>query len=116
MTDSFDETLKLAADSFFLLPGAEYVTYFPITGASRRIQAVVKRPGPEQMDGLSGGQIEVMEVLVKNSSKNGIASDEVNTGGDKLEISLRDGKIPVKTPRITEILSQDAGMIKLKVY
>ncbi len=115
MPDAFDETLKLSADSFFLLPGAEFVTYFPAAGASRRIRAVVDRTGAEQMDDLSGGRREIMEILVKNSGKDGIASDEINTGGDKLQVGIRDGSRPVMA-RIVEILSQDAGMLKLKVY
>ena len=112
--DAFHKTLELAADSFFLLPGSEYVTYFPASGAARRIWAVVFRPGAEPMDGLAGGQYEVNEVLVKNNSTDGIASDQVDTGGDKLEVATRSGKKPV-TVRIIEILSQDAGMMKLKV-
>lgn len=115
MPDAFDETLKLSADSFFLLPGAEYVTYFPASGASRKIQAIVDRIGAEQMDDLSGGQREVMEILVKNSSEDGIASNEVNTGGDKLQVGIRNGTRPVMA-RVVEILNQDAGMLKLKVY
>jgi len=98
--DAFDTTLELSADSFFLLPGAGYVTYFPATGEARKIQAVVNYPGPE--------------VLVKNSSSDGIASDEVDTGGDKIKMAPRDGKVPVLM-RITRIISQDAGMMKLKV-
>jgi hypothetical protein len=114
MSDAFEQTLELTAGSFFLLPGAEYVTYFPSSGASRRIQAVVFRPGPELIDGLAGGQREAIEVLVKNSSTDGIASDQVNTGGDKIELGAREGKVPTMTS-IVEILNQDAGMVKLKV-
>ena len=99
--DAFDMTLELSAGSFFLLPGTEYVTYFPASGAARRMQAVIFRSGEA-------------EVLVKNSADGGIASTEVNTGGDKMELDLRAGKRPV-TERITEIIDQDAGMMRLKV-
>jgi len=111
--DAFDTTLKLSADSFFLLPDSEYVTYFPVSGDSRRIQAVVNRPGPERIAEIGGGR-EVGEVLVKNSSSDGIASTEVDTGGDKIKMGPRAGSVPVLL-RITKIISQDAGMIKLKV-
>ena len=113
MSDAFDKTLELSADAFFLLPGAEYVTYFPASGDPRRIQAVVNRPGPERIAALGGGR-QVCEVLIKNSSSDGIASDQVDTGGDKIQMAARDGKVPVLM-RITRIISQDAGMIKLKV-
>ena len=111
--DAFDKTLELSADSFFLLQGTEYVTYFPVSDDSRRIQAVIFRPGPERIAEIGGGR-EVSEVLVKNSSSDGIASTEVDTGGDKIKMAPRDGKAPVLL-RITRIISQDAGMIKLKV-
>lgn len=113
MSDAFDKTLEMSADSFFLLPDTEFVTYFPASGDSRRIQAVVNRLGPEQIEALGGGR-QVSEVLVKNSSTDGIASTEVDTGGDKIKMAPRAGSVPVMM-RITKILSQDAGMIKLKV-
>ena len=111
--DAFDTTLELSADSFFLLPGAGYVTYFPATGDPRRIQAVIDRPGPERTAELGGGRL-VNEVLVKNSGSDGIASTEVDTRGDKIQMAPRDGARPVLM-RITRIISQDAGMIKIKV-
>ena len=111
--DAFDTTLELSADSFFLLPGATYVTYFPASGLSRKIQAVINYPGSEKIAELGGGR-QVSEVLVKNSSSDGIASDEVDTGGDKLKMAPREGMVPVLM-RITRIISQDAGMMKLKV-
>jgi len=113
MSDAFDKTLELSADAFFLLPGSEYVTYFPVSGASRKIRAVINRPGPERIEEIGGGR-EVSEVLVKNSGTGGIASTEVDTGGDKIKMEPRAGSVPVLM-RITKILSQDAGMIKLKV-
>jgi len=104
MADIFDETLQSAADSFFLLPDTELITYIPKSGPSRRIEAIVNRPGPEQN-----------EVLVKNTATGGIASSEVDTGGDKLELGLRVNNRPV-TVRITEIINQDAGMMLLKAW
>jgi hypothetical protein len=85
MSDTFDKTLKAAAESFFLLPGAETVTYFPAAGASRKIKAVISRAGPENMPGVEGGGLPAFEVLVKNHATAGIASDSVDTGGDKIE-------------------------------
>jgi len=111
--DAFDTTLELSADSFFLLPGTGYVTYFPASGVSRRIQAVIERPGPERIAELGGGR-QVNEILVKNSGSDGIASGQVDTGGDKIKMAPREGMVPVLM-RITKIISQDAGMTKLKV-
>lgn len=115
MTDIFDETLQSSADSFFLLPDAETITYIPKSGLSRQIRAVVNRPGPEQMDDIAGGSRPHHDVLVKNNAADGIASSEVDTGGDTLELGLRVNNRPVVV-RITEIINQDAGMILLKAW
>lgn len=115
MNDAFDETLVAAADNFFLLPGAEPITYFPVSGDSKKIWAVVTRIEAEQMPALDGGSRPQFEVLVKNDESEGIASDKVNTGGDKIELGLRVDNIP-KMLRICEILNQDAGMILLLAW
>jgi len=113
MSDVFDKTLVAAADSFFCLPGAEYVTYFPASGASRRIKAVISRSGPENQPGVSGGSLPAFEVLVKNDSASGIASELIDTGGDKIECAKRVDERP-KIMRLTEVLNHDAGMMLLK--
>ena len=113
MIDPFDETLQLSADSFFLLPNTELITYFPAGGESRQIRAVVHRPGPEPIDGFAGVSRESVELLVKNHATEGILSSQLNTGGDKVEAGMRDSRRPVKL-RIVEILGQDAGMLRLK--
>lgn len=114
MSDVFDKTLELSADSFFLLPDTETITYFPASGSSRQIKAVVDRPGPEQIGDFSGVQRDSIEILVRNSSAYGIASTEVDTGGDKVQIGIRVNRRPIMM-RIVEILGQDAGMVNLKV-
>ena len=112
MSDAFSQTLQAAAESFFLLPGAQWVTYVPRTGAARRIRAVVRRGGPENMPGIADGSRPMFEVLVKNDDTEGIASDAIDTGGDKIQMGLRINNIP-KTVRLTEILNHDAGMMLL---
>ena len=106
MSNVFDETLELSADSFFLLPDTEIITYFPASGVSRQIKALVDRPGPGDLSGI--------KILVKNNGTNGIASAQVDTGGDKVQIGIRKNRRPIMM-RIVEILEQDAGMMKLKV-
>ena len=112
MSDVFDDTLKAAADSFFLLPGAEMVTYFPATGSARRIKAVVSRTGPANLPGIADGSFPGFSVLVKNHATEGIASDSVNTGGDKIECAKRVAERP-KLLRLTEIIDHDAGLVLL---
>jgi hypothetical protein len=102
MSDVFDDTLASAAGSFFLLPGAETVTYYPASGDSRQISAVITRSEP--------GRMPVVNALVMNSSSEGIASEDVDTGGDKLECAKRVGEKPGLL-RITEVLNHDAGLM-----
>ena len=108
MSDVFDQTLRGAADAVFLLPGAETVTYFPASGSSRQIKAVIDRIGAERIEGVAGGSRPRIEVLVKNDSASGIASDELDTGGDKIKLAVRDGKEP-SIVRLIELINHDAG-------
>jgi hypothetical protein len=112
MSDIFDDTLKAAADSFFCLPGTEMVTYYPATGTARRIKAVVSRAGPANLPGVDDGSLPAFSVLVKNDSAEGIASQSVDTGGDKIECAKNVAERP-KLLRITEIISHDAGLMLL---
>lgn len=104
MSDVFDDTLASAAGSFFLLPGAETVTYHPAFGDSRQISAVITRSEP--------GRMPVINALVINNVTGGISSEEVDTGGDKIECAKRVGE-PPKMLRITEVLNHDAGLMLL---
>ena len=108
----FDATLKAAADTFFKLPGAERVTYLPGSGASRGIMAVISRRGPEAIANVSGGSLPAFEVLVKNHATEGIASDLLDTGADKIRCGKRVDNRP-GVMRLTEIVNQDAGMMVL---
>ena len=112
MSTTFDRTLVSAADSFFLLPGAETVLYKPKTGSPRSIRAVVSRNQAEPIAGVDGGSAPRFEVLVKNDGTNGIASDELDTGGDRIDMAKRVADIP-KTLRLVELLSQNAGLCRI---
>jgi len=91
------------------------VTYLPDGGGGRRIKAVVTRSQAEAMGDLSGGSRPVFEVLVENNSTSGIASSEINTGGDKIELGLRVENRPKKL-RLCEVLNHDAGMMLLAAW
>lgn len=112
MSSVFDDTLKSASDSFFLLPGAEWVTYKPRAGAARRIRAVVTRNPESNVPGVEGGSLPPFEVLVKNDETAGIASEDVDTGGDEIELGRRVDRLPA-TVRIARIIDQDAGLMLL---
>lgn len=112
MSDVFDDTLKAAAESFFKLPGYERILYRPRTGAVRAIKAVVTRNTAENLPGVAGGSGPAFEVLVKNDDTEGIYSQNLDTGGDELDIAPNVGE-PPGTFRITELINHDAGLMLL---
>ena len=98
---------------------AEAVTYYPhrFYGAAlrspRAINAVVFR---EQIASLTEDVetvLPVYEVHVANDSVTGISSNEIDTGGDQIELPSRDGKTAEKKT-ITRIVTQDHGMLVLE--
>lgn len=111
---AFDETLQAAADSFFLLPGTEWILYRPRTGSPRRIRAVVTRGDASDLPGVSDGSRPYLEILVKNHATSGISSTTADTGGDKIDVAPRQGEAP-RRMRLTEIVSQNAGLMVVKV-
>jgi len=59
------------------------------------------------------GKVPILEVLVKNNITDGISVDEIDTGGDKVQIPVRQGSSK-KWARIMRIISQNAAFLKLE--
>lgn len=100
----------------------ERITYRPKGAADRDMLAVVQRGTPEGIpESPAGGQHKNLTVYVVNDSSSieiddvgGISSDELNTGGDKMDLPVRIDKRS-KTRSIARIISQDEGMLTLEV-
>jgi hypothetical protein len=92
---------------------AESVTYYPRSGLSRCIKAVVFREQlailPEDGDNV----VPIFEVHVINTCTEGISSDELNLGGDMMEFAVRIGQ-QVQRRSITKLLGHDEGMLILE--
>lgn len=92
---------------------AESVVYYKRNGLSRIINAVVVREAfainPEDGDTIT----PVFEVHVANDASTGIASDELNIGGDMLAFAVRVGKA-VERRSIVRLMSHDEGMLVLE--
>jgi hypothetical protein len=101
-------TVFLNTDEF-----AEVVLYRPVLGASRSIKAVVIREELASSEESGGAVTPVFEVHVANNSTTGIASTEINLGGDAIDFPVRDG-LPSVTRRINAMLFQDTGMLVLQ--
>lgn len=91
----------------------ETVTYYPRDGSPRSIVAVVIRnaisPIPEEADIVS----PVFEIHVHNDCETGIASDELNLGGDAIEFARRVGECTERR-FINRMLDHDEGMLVLE--
>ena len=113
MANEFDQML-IDTNADFLAVFGETVTYWLASGGSRSITAVVDRERPADLDGAPHGSAPLLVIEVANDSTTGISSDEVDTGGDKIEVAVRIGESAQKR-LIKKIISQDAGMMRLEL-
>lgn len=89
---------------------AEVITYLPRHGSARSINAVVIRESMLEADGIV---MPAWTVNVANDATRGIASDELDLGGDQLSLPPRDGEAAT-TRTIQHIILQDHGMLVLQ--
>ena len=95
--------------------GSETITYYPRTGGSRQIEAIVEYLGPQPMDGLAGGSRPAFDILVKNHPTQGLTSRELDTGGDKIKLPMRID-LAGRIVRLTKIMAQDKAMLRLRAW
>lgn len=84
------------------------------SSVSRQILALVNRQPIAKLEGAPHGHSPRLVIEVANSSVSGISSGEINVGRDKVELVVALNETPQEL-RITEILSHDAGMMRLEV-
>ena len=91
----------------------ESVIYRTRSGTARTINAVVFRQTAEVISEDENRVVPVFEVHVINNSSTGIATSEIDLGGDTLDIADRVGK--TARPRsIIQLGEQDEGMVVLQ--
>jgi hypothetical protein len=99
---------------------AETVVYHPRrfragdSRPSRTIKAVVIRESVATVSE-DGGQtiLPAFEVHVANDPVTGISSEELDTGGDQIELPIRDGK-PASRRAVMRLMTQDHGMLVIE--
>jgi hypothetical protein len=93
----------------------ESVIYRPSGGTARTIDAVVDRPGPQQMPG-SGQPVrsDRIEITVLNDATLGISRAEINGGADTLDIARAVGGAAA-TRALGKPTEEDADWLKLPV-
>lgn len=94
----------------------EPITYFPRDGSAgddgRLISAMVERQELEALSEAGDISIQGTIVRVRNDDTKGIASDEVDTGGDELSFARRVGETPQRRS-IVRVLSDANGLLRL---
>lgn len=107
-------TVFLNGDEF-----AETVIYHPhryygeVARSARTIKAVVLREAISVLTQDGDTVAFNFQVHVANDAVTGISSEELDTGGDKLEFAPRDGKA-AEVRSITQLTTQDHGMLVLE--
>lgn len=102
------ETVFLNSDEF-----AEEVTYYPRSGGSRTILAIVEREPPSLFDQAGNVVMVAFLVWVKNDKTDGILATELNTGNDQIELPERIGKLPRRRCSVERLIDHDGGMLQL---
>jgi len=120
---STSDTLGLSDDAKLFLDAfnAEEIVYYPLSGGSRVIKAVIFRMPAQPITGSPGGVGKHIEVYVANAGTSttddeygGIDASVIDLGGDNLELAVRIGETPVQR-RITDMNLEDEGMLKLTI-
>ncbi|MGA1979463.1 MAG: hypothetical protein ABSG99_02705 [Sedimentisphaerales bacterium] len=110
----FDGLLADTADDFLAAFGIDAMV-LPPSGGTRAIKAIVDCEPPAEIEGMSGVHSTRTTMVVANNSTTGISSSEIDIGANwKVQIETRVGEVQ-KTKRITRIIYQDRGMMKLEV-
>jgi hypothetical protein len=85
-----------------------------VADQERIISALVNRSPPEPVDGAPAGHGPRLTLAAANSAVTGISSSEVDISKDTVTLAVRIGETP-QARRITNIISQDAGMMQLGI-
>ncbi len=91
---------------------AEWVVYRPASGQPRRMMAVVDRQSPVAIG--DSRPINFVVVEVDNNPITGLTAEEIDTGGDRIELAREVGGVP-ESRDIAQIVAQDSGRIQLEV-
>lgn len=115
MTRTLRDDMRADMRNTFLAEGefAERVVYCPREGRPRSIMAHVNRNPPAPVDGSTGIAPRAI-VTVANDSVYGISSTEVDNGGDKIDIALKQGDT-ASSRHLGTVILQTHAFLKIEV-
>lgn len=90
----------------------EPLVYYPRSGSSRDINAIVERGTLEVITETGDITSQAIVIRVLNTATGGITSDEVDTGGDEIKVALRIGLTPERRA-LVRVLDDSGGMIRV---
>lgn len=113
MTDTaFARLYKRTGGPNLIRQFGETVTYYDRNGsAGREISAMVERGTLEVISETGDVTSQAIIVRVENDSVRGIASDEIDTGGDELSVPTRIGETSQRRA-IVRVLNDNAGLVR----
>ena len=114
MPSQFSQSVAKDAFSQLLIIHGETVTYRPKVGGSFERTAVVERNPPDLFDAVGNAVAVNAIVRFHNDATTGVDANNLNTGGDEIDIAIRNGAT-VKTQSVFQVLSTDAGVTVLAV-
>lgn len=114
--------MMTAADAQAMLRDwGELGVYVPRTGARRNIWLIVDRNAPQPIGESQAVMRPILRATVANAATaveddgfGGIASHEVDTGGDKVEVPVRIGATAKSLP-VRQILNEDEAMMTVEI-
>jgi hypothetical protein len=115
MPSVFDSHFASAGFPLLLSQFGESITYWPRAGGSRLIDAIIEREPPAIYDASGNAVMPRAVIRVYNSCRSGIASNEIDTGGDEVELELKIGDRIKKRCSVMVMQSQDSGVTVLAV-
>jgi len=92
---------------------AETATYTTREGIQRCIDVVVERQNLQLPAEYGGSVTPVFIVHVANTCTRGISSEELNLGGDTIDLAIRVGE-EISQRSIVQMLDHDEGMLVLE--
>lgn len=105
---SDDATYFIDTDEF-----AEAVTYTPLGGTAKSINAIVVRDEPAQLGETAARSLAAdLTIAIRNDATAGVTS--VNTGGDRVTVARRYGET-AKSLQVYEVISSDAAIWRLRL-
>lgn len=109
------DTIKADSQKVFLQLAdfAEEIVYRPRGGGDRTINAIVDREPVAIYDAAGNMVLPEVNIHVDNNCKTGIAASEVDTGGDLILMTVRDGDTIPRTLAVMRIIGHDEGIVQL---